>query len=308
MRTSRRFRFALTVGHATSRAELVEIADRAEAVGFDVLAGVDHVGGALGAIPLLATLAEISPLRLSTMVLANDHRHPALLARDGATIDVLSGGRFELGLGTGWIEAHYDAIGLALDPPGVRVARLAEAIDVIRGCWSGERFAHAGEHYAVALESRPTPIQRPHPPLLVAGSGPRLLRLAGAEADIVSLTVTHGLSGFDRFPSAVACAADRIAEQLVWIGHGAAGRAAAPELNVMIHHRIGTSDELQALAVSSGVDAGTIRRSPHVLSGSTPEMVDALVERRERWGLSYVTVRGPDLDALAPVVERLAGT
>jgi probable F420-dependent oxidoreductase len=307
----RPFRFAVTISDPRDRAELIEFVRRAEDTGFDVLAAVDHIGPPLGVLPLLAAAAEISNLRVSPMVIANDYRNPVLLAKDAATIDVLSDGRFELGIGTGWIKDQYGSAGIRYDPASVRVDRLEEALAVIKGCWTGRRFTFAGEHYQVDVTGSPVPVQRPHPPILVGAAGPRMLGLAGRTANIVGFTVTRGLSSFDSFGHAVATSGSRFPDQLVRVRTEAGDGFADIELSVMIHVVVGPSSgdmSVEAFADTAGATRRQVLESPHVLAGSVEQMADALIERRERWGLSYIVVRGAQFDDLGPVVVRLAGT
>ena len=309
---ARPFRFALTVSGVGDRSGFVDGVRRAEEAGFDVLAGADHIGPPLAVLPMLAAAAEISRLRLSPMVIANDYWHPVVLAQNAATIDVISEGRFELGIGTGWIEAQYLSAGIPYDKPGVRVDRFEESIAVIKGCWTDPDFRFTGEHYQVGLVESPlVPIQQPHPPLLIAGAGPRMLRLAGREADIVGITLTYGHTSFDTFGPAIATSGDRIAQQLSWVREGAGDRFSAIELSVMIHQVIAASDTDRAaetIAGSSGATKTQVLDSPHVLVGAPERMVDTLIERRERLGLSYIVFRGADFEDIAPVVNRLAGS
>lgn len=304
---SRAFRFAVTVD-GTSRDHLIEMVRRAEGHGFDVIAGVDHVGPPAGVLPMLAAVTQLSPLRVSPMVIANDHRHPVLLAKDAATIDVLSNGRFELGIGSGWIEDHYRALGTSLDPGGIRVERLEEALQIIRGCWSGSPFQHAGRHYQVDVTGSPPPVQQPGPPLLVAGAGPRMLAVAARHADIVGITLTQGHRGFDTFVPAIARSGEHIHDQLRWLRRAAGDRFESLELNVMVHLALPSEARVEAFASESGVEPAQLETSPHILLGPVGKMVETLQQRRDEWGLSYVVVRGPDLALLGPVVERLAGT
>lgn len=307
----RPFRFALTIGGFDNRSSFIEAVRRAEDAGFDVLAGVDHIGPPLGVLPMLAVAAEISRLRVSPMVIANEYRHPVLLAQDAATIDVLPEGRFELGIGTGWIKAHHMSAGFPYERGRVRVDRLAEAITVIKGCWSDPNFEFRGEHYQVDLDGGPLPVQQPHPPLLIGGAGPRLLRLAGREADIVGITLTYGQTGFDTFGAAIATSGDRIADQLSWVREGAGDRFPQLELSVMVHDLVATADAdsaVETIAGRSGATKSQVLDSPHLLVGPTERMVDTLVERRERLGLSYVVFRGAHLVDASPVVKQLAGT
>lgn len=308
----RPFRFGLSIGGSSSRDDFVATVHKAEASGFEVISSADHIGRRLAVLPMLTAAAEISSLRISPMVMANDYRHPVVLAKDTATIDVLSGGRFELGIGTGWIEEQYNAAGIRYDPPRVRVDRFEEAIAVIKGCWSGEPFSFVGEHYQLDQVTCPRPIQRPHPPLLIAGAGRRMLRLAGREADIVGIApLTSGMAGLDEFGVAVATSGDRIDTQIEWIAETAGGRFDEIELSVMAHHVEVTPDIDEAvakLAAETSTRHEQVRDSPHTLIGPVESLVETLQGNRERYGISYVVFLGDDLEAIRPVVEQLAGS
>lgn len=306
------FRFSLGIGGANNVEDLTTIVKRAEAAGFDVVSGADHIGPYLGVLPKLATAAATSSLRVSTMVIANDYRHPVVLAKDAATIDVLSEGRFELGIGTGWIEEQYAAAGLRYDDPKTRVDRFEEAIEIIKGCWSGEQFTFTGDHYQVTDVTCPRPFQLPHPPLLIGGAGRRMLTIAGREADIVSIgPLRPGASGFDEFAPGMASSGDRIQAQLDWIRQGAGARFDEIELSVMAHHLVVTDDVVTVadqLAEAGATTPDQVLESPHVLIGPADAMVETLQYRRERYGISYVVFSGDALDAVEPVVSQLAGT
>jgi probable F420-dependent oxidoreductase len=261
---------------------------------------------------MLSVAAEVSPrIRVSPMVLANDFRHPAALAKDTATLDILSEGRFELAIGTGWIRPQYEAIGIPYDSPGVRVDRLEEAIAVIKGCWSGEPFSFAGDHYQVTEITCPRPFQRPYPPILIAGGGPRMLKIAGREADIVSIApLTPGSSTFDKFGYDMTTSGSRVEAQIDWIRQGAGSRFDEIELSVFAHQVRATDNTEQVrqeLAGRSAASYDDIANSPHVLVGSTSEIVEILLDRRERLGISYVVFDSEDLDAIEPVIANLAG-
>ena len=304
------FRFGLSVGGTTGRDDFVATVRKAEASGFDVICSADHISRRFGVLPMLATAAEISTLRISPMVIANDYRHPVLLAKETATIDVLSGGRFELGIGTGWIEDQYNAAGIPYDPPRVRVDRFEEALTVIKGCWTGEPFTFKGEHYRVEQVTCPSPIQRPYPPLLIAGAGRRMLRLAGQQANIVSIApLTKGISGFDEFDAAVATSGDRIDAQLGWIQETAQDRFIDIELSVMAHHVEVTPDFDETVArIASETDTTEeqVLHSPHMLIGPVERIIETLLNNRERFGISYIVFLGADLEAIGPVVEHLS--
>lgn len=303
----RPFRFGITIGDPRTREEFVDHVRRIEDTGFDIVAAVDHIGPPMGALPLLSAAAQVSGLRVSTQVLANDYRHPVLVAKDAATIDVLSAGRFELGIGTGWIKDQYDSAGIRYDPPGMRVDRLEEALAVIKGSWTGKPFAFVGEHYNVNLVGSPVPVQRPGPPILIGGSGPRMLHLAGREADIAGITATHGQGGFTGFAASLAEAAERIDRQLEWVREGAGDRIGDIELSTSTHVLLEDDDAVAAFSAETGVPAELITASPHVFVGPTGRIVETLIERRERFGFSYIVFRDPQFSDAAPVVQRLSG-
>ncbi len=219
----RPFRFIAEAVAVTGLADLTEKARRAEGLGIDVLSITDHLIDQLAPIPAMASIAAVTDrLRVGTFVLNNDLRHPAILAQDLASIDVLSGGRLEIGIGAGWNRAEYDAIGLAFDPVGTRVARLAESIAVLKGLFAEGPFTFKGEHYRIAgYDARPKPIQRPHPPLMIGGGGRRVLSLAGREADIVSLA-PRTLANQRTDPRSLTFAAT--AEKVAWVRAAAGDR------------------------------------------------------------------------------------
>jgi probable F420-dependent oxidoreductase len=306
------FRFGISFGGITGRTELVTAIHRAEAAGFEVACTADHISSRLSVMPLLSLATEASAMRVSPMVIANDYRHPVVVARDGASLDILSEGRFELGIGTGWIKEQYDSVGLAYDPPSVRVARLEEALQVILGCWSGEPFTFTGTHYQVEDVTCPRPVQQPRPPILIAGSGRRMLTLAGRVADMVSISAVGGANtGFADFDRALGGSGSRIEEQLDWVKAGAGQRFDDVVISVYAHHlQLGDDIERAAdeLAATWGTTPEQILASPHVLLGATGEIIETLQERRERYGISYVVFQGTDLGDAEPVVSALAGT
>ena len=185
----RPFRFGVSVRHARSHAELVEKARKIEALGYDMLTVPDHLTDLIAPMPALVSAAEATQrLRVGTNVLNNDFRHPVLVAREAAAVDLLTDGRLQLGLGAGSIRSEYDQAGFGFDTGGARVARLAEAVAIIKGLLEGEQVSFTGRHYRVTGHRiEPLPVQRPHPPILIGGNGRRLLALAAREADIVGL-------------------------------------------------------------------------------------------------------------------------
>jgi probable F420-dependent oxidoreductase len=185
----RRFRFGIQLSHAAGPADWAELARKAEDLGYSSLQLPDHFGAQFSPAPALAAAAGATrDLRLGTLVLDNDYRHPVVTAKDMATVDLLSDGRVELGIGAGWMASDYDQSGIGMDPAGVRVDRLAEAVTVLKGLFGPGPFSFEGEHYTIRdLDGQPKPAQDPHPPFVLGGGAPRMLRLAGREADIVGI-------------------------------------------------------------------------------------------------------------------------
>jgi probable F420-dependent oxidoreductase len=252
-----------------------------------------------------------STIRLGTLVLANDYRHPVVAAKDAATLDVLSDGRLELGVGAGWMTTDYETSGIPLDPPGTRVERLAEGLTVMRGLFADGPFSFEGEHYRIdGLEGFPKPVQRPGPPIVLGGGGPRMLRLAAREADIVGINVNLAVGVIDE--RAGADATEEATQAKVDLVREAAGeRFSEIELQVRVHIVAVTDDRdamAELLAPALGISPAAALASPHAIAGTPEQIADDLRARRERWGISYLGVSVDALDALAPVVAALAGT
>ncbi|PYN16948.1 MAG: LLM class F420-dependent oxidoreductase, partial [Candidatus Rokuibacteriota bacterium] len=191
------FRFGINVRDASARAEWQDKARKVEGLGYSALLVPDHLAAMLATIPAVMSAADVTKsLRVGTNVLNNDLRHPVVLAREAATVDVLTDGRLELGLGAGYMRIEYDQAGLRFDRGGIRVERLAESVTIIKGLLGGADVSFAGQHYRVTGHRiHPRPIQRPHPPIIIGGNGPRLLTLAASEADIVNFTGITFTSG-----------------------------------------------------------------------------------------------------------------
>jgi len=289
-----------------------QLARRVEDLGFATLTVADHLDDQLAVVPAIQAAADAtSSLRVGALVLCNDYRHPVVLAKEVATLDLLSGGRLEVGVGAGWMTTDYEQAGIALDRPGLRIERLAEALDVLEGLWGEGPCSVDGVHYRVSgLDGLPKPVQRPHPPLLLGGGGRRMLTLAGARADIVGLNVSlaKGVIDADAGPDG---SAERTDEKVAWVREGAGDRFADIELQVRVHLVLPTDDRAgtaEAFGAVFGLDGEQAQETPHALVGSTEEMVDDLLARRDRWGISYIGIGVEALDAIAPVVSRLAGT
>ncbi|HET9458305.1 MAG TPA: TIGR03621 family F420-dependent LLM class oxidoreductase [Candidatus Limnocylindrales bacterium] len=310
------FTFLAEAGDASNLATLSERARRAEAIGVRTLVIPDHLVAIPAPIAWLATIAAVTErLRISPFVLNNDLRHPAILAKELATLDVLSGGRLDVAIGAGWNEPEYAAIGLPFEPVGVRVARLSEAIAVLKGCFGDGPFSFAGAHYRITdYDAFPKPVQRPHPPIFIGGGGKRTLTLAGREADVVGLA-PRTLSGQRADPRSVTWAATE--EKIAWVRDAAGERFDDLVLNVYPSQwPITRSDDLRGEArrvidrmrerTGHELTEQEVIDSPHIFIGSTERFVEKFSELRERLGISSFMVGS--LEELGPVVERLAGT
>jgi probable F420-dependent oxidoreductase len=307
------FRFGINVRDASSRAQWQDKARKAEQLGYAVLLVPDHLAAMLATIPAVMSAADATKsLRVGTNVLNNDLRHPVLLAREAATMDVLTDGRFELGLGAGYVQSEYDQAGLRFDRGGIRVERLAESVRIIKGLLGGAEVDFAGRHYRVTSHTiHPRPVQRPHPPIIIGGNGPQLLALAAAEADTVNFTgITFSRGGTTLDMSGWKAAG--IDERMRVVREAAGERLGRLELSAQIQRVVVTdhpreaAEELQKTWTQLSV--GEILEAPFVLLGTVDEMVDTLHARRERWGLSYFVTFEPYLETLAPIVAKLTGT
>jgi probable F420-dependent oxidoreductase len=309
---ARPFRFGVNVRTAASRTEWAAKARRMDALGYSVLSVPDHLAAMLAPLPALAAAAEATTrLRVGTAVLNNDLRHPVLVAREAATVDVLTDGRLELGLGAGHMKSEYDAAGLTFDPGRRRVDRLAEAVSVIKALLGGRTVTFTGEHYRVREHAlHPLPVQRPRPPLFIGGNSTAVLTLAAKEADIVGFTGIAFRSG-GVAPDVSDWRAERVDEQVAMVREAAGGRGDSPELNALLQRVTVTDEAGEAIeelrARRPQLSVGDIRAAPYTLIGTVEEMIHALRRRRERWGISYYTVQEPFAEALAPVVARLSG-
>lgn len=289
------------------------MARRIEANGYSTMTMPDHFGDQLAPVPALQCAADAtSTLRLGALVYDNDYKHPVVLAKELATMDVLSDGRVEVGLGAGWMVSDYEQSGIPYDPPGVRVSRFVEGLRVIKSALGPEPFSFDGEHYTITdYNGLPKPVQSP-PPVLIGGGGPRVLRIAAREADIVGInaTLTSGAIDQSTFETMTGQAVDdKVA--IVREAAEAAGRLDAIEMNIRAFMVFITDDvdkAIATLAEFTGAPADVIAGSPFALVGPVEAIIDQLQERRERWGFSYVIVGQNDIEPFAPVVAALAGT
>ena len=307
----RPFRFGLQASSPPAGTTWPELARRIEDLGYDVLTVADHLDDQLAVMPAMQAAADATTtLRIGALVVCNDYRHPVVTAKELATVDVLSGGRLEAGLGAGWMTTDYERAGIPLDRPGARIDRMVEALDVLEALWGDEPATVVGSHYAVrGLDGRPKPLQRPRPPLLIGGGGRRVLSIAARRADIVGLNVNlaKGVIDADAGPDGTA---ERTDEKLGWIRSAAGARFDDLELQVRVHLVVVVrrpGGDGRGLAPAFGLAPSEALASPHAIAGTVDEIVEDLVARRERWGISYVTVSLDAMEAMAPVVERLRG-
>jgi probable F420-dependent oxidoreductase len=304
------FRFGIQCRGAADGRTWRELARQAEDLGWSTLTLPDHFEDALAPTPALMAAADAtSVLRVGTMVYANDYRHPVVLAKEAATLDVLTGGRFDLGLGAGWMTTDYEQAGVPLDRPGVRIDRLTEALDVLRGLWAGEPLTFAGDHYRVSeMEGFPKPSTSGGPPIVIGGGGRRVLQLAARVADVVGINVNLAAGVIDSrsFGFGTPEATD---EKVAWIRDAAGDRE--PVLHVRVHLAMVTDDRdgiVDQLAPGFGLTPEQAMGTPHALIGDVSQICDQLEERRERWGISYLGLSADQLEPFAPVIARLAGT
>jgi probable F420-dependent oxidoreductase len=313
----RPFRFLATAGDYPGFAELTSLARKAEAVGCSAFVVPDHLVGQYAPIPLLAVVAAATErLRVGTFVLNACLRHPAVLAQDLATLDVLSGGRLEIGLGAGWNKPEHDAIGIAFEAAGVRIKRLTEAIAILKGCFAAGPFSFSGEHYIVTgHDGVPQPAQRPHPPIFLGGGGKRLLTLAAREAQIIGLA-PRLIQGDRPRVQARSLTAEATEEKISWIREAAGDRFGELELNtypaggptvITANPPAEARRRADRIRAQTGVELTVeeILDSPHMFIGSIKDLTRKFSDLRERFGISSFLI--DDLDALAPVVEELAG-
>jgi probable F420-dependent oxidoreductase len=313
MAHDRKFRFGVQTGGAESAKAWREKVHKIEELGYSTLFMPDHfIDTPFAPMVGISLAAEATTtLRVGHLVLGNDYKHPAVVAKEVATLDLATDGRVECGLGAGWMKTDYDALGLPYDSPGTRIARLAEALRVVKGCWGDGPFSFEGEHYTIRdYDGIPKPAQQPRPPIVVGGGGPKLLRLAGREADIVGVN-PNLRAGEVTADAARTALAEETDKKIGWIKEGAGERF--DDLEIQIRYFLGaiTDDPrgfADAIAPAFGLDAEQALASAVACVGDVDQVCDLLVERRERWHVSYVIFGDDTLEAFAPVVARLAGT
>lgn len=305
------FRFSASLG-GLSATDLVASARRAEELGYSAVTLPDHFDDQTAPlIGLTAAAIATTTIRVLPLVLANDFRHPLVLAKELASLDALSGGRLEYGLGAGWMLTDFEQSGIDHDSAGTRIARLSESVDIIRALLRGDEVGQHGEFYRVTGKlSQPLPLQQGGVPLMLAGGRQKMLTLAGAKADIVG--INPGLSaGVIDERAGRDGTLERTDRKLEWVSDGAGARFDDLELQIRIHLAMITDSRDRVateMAPLLGISVEEALTSPHALVGTMAECIDDIKRWRERWGISFVSINGDVMTDFAPVVEALAGT
>jgi len=311
MAHARRFRFGIQLSNATSGADWAAQARRAEDLGYDTLFMPDHFGDQLAPVPALMAAADATTeLKVGALVFDNDYKHPVVLAKELATIDVLSGGRLEVGIGAGWMKSDYDQSGIPMDSPGVRVSRMEEGIAVIKGCFAPGPYSFEGEHYTIdGYDGLPKPAQSP-PPFLIGGGAKRVLSIAAREAQIVGINPSIHSGRVDA-AAAQNGAAGETDQKLQWVKDAAGDAYADLEINLLQFAAIVTDDRkgtAEMMAPLFGLPPEELDTYPHACIGTIDEIAEALESRRERWDASYIVFQGDTMEPMAPLVAKLRGT
>lgn len=309
----RKFRFGIQTSRASSAEDWANKARRIEELGFSSLLIPDHFGDQFAPlIALQAAAAATDSLRLGTLVLDNDYRHPLVLAKEWATLDVLSNGRVEAGLGAGWMKSDYDESGISYDPPKARIDRFKEGLAIIKGLFTSEGpFSYAGKFYNITnAQPLPRPVQKPHPPIVIGAGAKRMTRVAARNADIVSVNFSLA-EGVVNPAVAATGTAGATREKVGWMRDAAGAHFDELELSCTVFVSIVTDDRAamaERIAGGFGMPGDEVLKSPHIVVGTVDQIVEDLRQRREEFGFSYVVFSGDVFEQFAPVVKQLAGT
>jgi probable F420-dependent oxidoreductase len=306
------FRFGVQLSKTDSAAAWRDAARKIEGLGYSTLFIPDHFDDQFGPLVALTAAAEAtSTLRVGSLVFGNDYRHPIVLAMEIATLDLFSEGRVEFGLGAGWMTSDYEQSGIVADAAGVRISRMAESLAVMKSLWSTGEATYKGEYYQVTgALGAPTPVQRPHPPIIIGGGGQRVLGIAAREADIVGVnpSLAAGYIGPEVLETTTAA---YYRQRIEWVKQAAGKRFGELELQCLTFLVQIVPDREEAVARLAGalsVSPEQITESPIAMIGSTDQIIETLRERREQFGFSYIVVHEAELDTFAPVVAALTGT
>jgi len=309
---TRPFRFGAQIAQARSREQFVAKAKKLEDLGYSTMFMPDHFDEQLAPMPALAAAAAAtSTLRIGSLVFDNDYKHPIVMAKEAATLDLLSDGRLEFGLGAGWLRTDYEQSGIPYDTPGVRVDRFEEGLEIIKRHFSGETFSFSGKHYTITEHAgTPLPVQRPHPPILIGAGAKRMCTIAGREADIVSVNFSLQSGAIDA-AMAVTGLAEATKEKIECIKAGAGDRFDDVELSTTVFMSAIVADRLKfagMVAQGFGLTAEQGLSIPHFLVGTESQIIEDLHQRREEYGFSYIVISGGAEETMAPIVAKLAGT
>jgi probable F420-dependent oxidoreductase len=318
LKSQRAFRFGVIDESSLSREEWMQKAQRVEQLGYNTFLIRDHFiqgdfNHQLAPIPALMAAADATKtLRIGSLVFSNDYRHPVMLAKEAASLDMLSQGRFELGIGAGWLTSEYQQTGIPFDPPGIRVERLQEALHILKGVFADKPFTFAGKHYTITnLNSHPKPLQKPHPPLLIGAGSKRMLSIAAREADIIGIlpkALTNGTISEDPIERL----AETLAQKVEWIRQAAGERFDDIELSTVVTLEITRDQHNKAEQILhqrgwSGITAEQILEMPSMLIGSIDQITDKIQSLREKYAFSYFVIPDTCLEIFAPIVARLTG-
>lgn len=312
MAHARKFRFGIQLSKAANGDDWAELARKAEGLGYSTLFLPDHFGDQLAPMPAIMAAADATTeLKVGALVFDNDYKHPVVFAKEIATVDVLSGGRVELGIGAGWMNTDYEQSGIQHDSAKVRVDRMEEGIAIMKGLFADGAYSFEGNHYTItAHDGLPKPTQKPHPPFLIGGGGKRVLSIAAREADIVGINPAIKSGNVDAASAADATAAatDR---KSAWVKEAAGERYDDLEINCLCFTVVITDEPQKMNELLAGVFAITpdeVSDVPHAMIGSVDGICEQLERRRERWGMSYFVVQGDAMETMAPIIAKLNGT
>lgn len=320
----RPFRFAIQAYRSESRSEWLDLARRVEDLGYSTLFVADHYLGpgpmidgtghrvqTLASIPAMTAAAIVtSSLRIGSRMTCVGYHLPSVLVKEMASIDVLSEGRLEIGLGAGWLDREYEALGIPFESAGRRIELLRETTELMREAYAGAELDFRGRQVtSFGYTAVPPTVQRPRPPILIGGGAPKVLGLAGELADIVSINFNNA-SGRVGEMSITSSTAEETDRKIQWVRDGAGERFGDLELEIALYFLSveGASPVTAAdLSARTGLDEAALAGFPHAAVGSVDAICEELLRRRERYGFSYITVGDAHIDAFAPVVERLSG-
>ncbi len=306
------FRFAVQLSKADGGASWRNVARKVEDLGYATLFIPDHFDDQYGPLVALTVAAEAtSTLRVGSLVFGNDYRHPVVLAKEIATLDLMSEGRVEFGLGAGWMTSDYEQSGMVEESPGVRIGRMAESLAVMKSLWSEGSTTFEGEHYRITgATGTPVPHQRPHPPIIIGGGGKRVLGIAGREADIVGVNPSLA-AGYVGHEVIATTGAEYYHQRVEWIRQAAGERFDQIELQCLtfvVQIVPNRREAVEQMAQMMSRTPEEVEESPIVMIGTTDEIIESLRQRREAFGFSYIVVHEAEMEAFAPVVATLSGT